>query len=139
MQTTALPPPPLSGVVQSTYTNAPGMSQVQTQATSQANPHRPPLNHGQPNINYQSHMGLTARPLHVGNQQFALPASQIYSTQFHPSNYQGPPTQPGYSNQNQNQTVSASPTAYSSVSESFSTHGDRRLDYDPNMSPQYVS
>lgn len=90
------------------------------------------------NMGHQSQPAMTHSTQHnlgVMNQasNFTFPSSQVYSTQYVPTGYQ---TQP-QGNQFSQTQIQASPTSHSVISEGYSTHGDRRLDYDPNMSPQY--
>lgn len=137
----SLPPP----------TNPPVMTQSQNQF-----PNAPPIapSNTQVNIRPVSHVNTSGLPCFDGknptyqvqsfqpNQatsnglpQFGLPVSQTYQTQVFPSTYQGLPPS-SYPPGNTSPLVY---TGYSPVSDSYSTHGERRMEYDPNMSPQFTS
>lgn len=134
------PPPPQNiGPLQQYYSNAPPMSQAQNQLTSTPPQPQVPgaidfpaqLNATQPGT---ANRGVVQNQ--TGNMSFSLPSSQVYTAQYIPSGFQHstnssqvlppPPTQ-------------ASPSAYSACSDAYSMQGERRLEYDPNMSPKFMS
>lgn len=131
----SLPPPPAPNMSQCQYSNAPAVSQVNTQATTQSS------------VTAPSHM-YTEQPPHsthafrsssmntvshsYGNSPYVLPASQVYSAHYSNTSSQCPPP-------TIHQAVTTSPAAFSSASDSYSNYGERRMEYDPGMSPHFHS
>lgn len=135
------PPHPNNNFTTSHYSNAPVLPNVQNQLTATAlqNPTPTALDQtAHQSIVQPPSMSFGPRQNILGNMSFALPASQVYSTQYIPPSYQ-PTLQNTQSYQASTQQFQPSPSAHSVNSEAYSTYGERRFEYDPDMSPKLMS
>lgn len=156
----SMPPPQMQNTMASNYClNAPPSSQQvipnQPSTTDMGHSNQPTMTPSNappsaqqliPNQPPTMDMGYSSQPTVTSSNtaglgqisgqtnSFALPLSQVYSTQYVPSGSQN-----SQSFQSSQAQVQASPTAFSTYSDGYSTQGDRRLDYDPNMSPHFMS